>query len=132
MKAAIDAKDCSRLIKPGPTSKPVRRRTDIIREIRDLCDQITREFNPEKIILFGSHAHGTPQWDSDVDPLVIMPFRGRPASQATRIRSRIDTPVALDLLVRTPEQISKRLAMGDFFIAEIMERGKVLYEAHHG
>jgi uncharacterized protein len=118
-------------MKPSRALKSDRRRAAITREIRDLCDQITREFNPERIILFGSHAHGTPRWDSDVDLLVIMPFNGRPASQATRIRSRIDTPVALDLLVRTPDQISKRLAMGDFFISEIMERGKVLYEAHH-
>jgi len=60
-----------------------------------------------------------------------MPFKGRPAAQATKIRSRIDTPVPLDLLVRTPKQISRRLAMGDFFISEIVERGKVVYEAHH-
>ncbi len=127
MKAKIDPKGDSQPMKPGQKPKSARR-TDIVRDIRDLCDQIRREFNPEKIILFGSHARGTPQWDSDVDLLVIMPFKGRPASQASRIRSRIDTPVALDLLVRTPEQISKRLAMGDFFISEIVERGKVLYD----
>jgi predicted nucleotidyltransferase len=102
------------------------------REIRHLCEQIAREFNPEKIILFGSQANGTPDWDSDVDLLVVMPFKGRPARQATRIRNRIDTSVALDLLVRTPDQISERIAMGDLFISGIMERGKVLYEAHHG
>jgi predicted nucleotidyltransferase len=109
--------------------KPRRARTS---EIRHLCEQIAREFNPEKIILFGSQANGRPGWDSDVDLLVVMPFKGRPARQATRIRSRIDTSVALDLLVRTPDQISERIAMGDMFISGIMERGKVLYEAHHG
>ncbi|MEK6321346.1 MAG: nucleotidyltransferase domain-containing protein [Acidobacteriota bacterium] len=101
------------------------------RDIKHLCEKIALEFHPEKIILFGSHAYGKPQWDSDVDLLVIMPFRGRHTRQAIKIRSRIETPVALDLLVRTPEEISKRLEMEDFFIREIVERGKVMYEANH-
>jgi len=100
-------------------------------EIKRLCDQIVREFKPEKIILFGSHAYGKPEWDSDVDLLIIMRFKGRPHQQAVDIRSRIAAPMAIDLLVRTPEEISKRLEMEDFFIREIIERGKVMYEANH-
>lgn len=100
-------------------------------EINKLCEEIAREFRPQKIILFGSHAYGKPEWDSDVDLLVIMPFKGTPHRQAVAIRSRIEAGVALDLLVRTPQQISRRLAMGDSFIREIMERGKVVYEADH-
>jgi hypothetical protein len=30
--------------------------------------------------------------------------------------------------VRTPEEIKQRLEIGDYFMQEIMERGKVLYE----
>ncbi len=100
-------------------------------QIRDLCDQIVREFHPQKIMLFGSYAYGQPSADSDVDLLVIMPFEGSSREQAVKIRSRIDTPIALDLLVRTPEQIAERLAMGDFFIREITEQGRVLYESPH-
>lgn len=100
-------------------------------QIKDLCEQIAREFEPEKIILFGSHAYGKPRWDSDVDLLVVMRFRGNPLQQAIKIRSRIERPVAMDLIVRTPAQISKRLAMEDFFMREIVERGKVMYEANH-
>jgi predicted nucleotidyltransferase len=100
-------------------------------EINKLCKKIAREFRPQKIILFGSHAYGNPEWDSDVDLLVIMPFKGTPHRQAVAIRSRIEAGVALDLLVRTPQQISRRLAMGDSFIREILERGKVVYEADH-
>ena len=102
-----------------------------LNEIKRLCDQIAREFHPQKIILFGSHAYGKPEWDSDVDLLVIMPFRGRHTRQSIKIRSRIETPLAVDLLVRTPEEISKRVEMEDFFIREILERGKVMYEANH-
>ena len=60
-----------------------------------------------------------------------MHFKGRPNRQAVEIRSRIDTPVALDLLVRTPQQVSQRLAMGDTFMCDILERGEVVYEAHN-
>ena len=100
-------------------------------EINNLCDEIAREFRPQKIILFGSHAYWKPEGDSDVDLLVIMPFKGTTHRQAVAIRSRIEAGVAPDLLVRTPQQISRRLAMGDSFIREILERGKVLYEANH-
>jgi len=99
------------------------------KEIRKLCDEIAREYRPEKIILFGSHAYGKPQWDSDVDLLVIMPFKGTPHRQAVKIRSGIKAGMALDLLVRTPQQISQRLRIGDSFMREILERGKIVYEA---
>ncbi|MDQ3650722.1 MAG: nucleotidyltransferase domain-containing protein [Acidobacteriota bacterium] len=104
---------------------------DTSAEIQKLCEQIARDFHPEQIILFGSHAYGTPTPDSDIDLLVVMPFEGRHTQQAIKIRSRIDTPLPLDLLVRTPEQISERLAMGDFFVREIIEMGKVVYEADY-
>jgi predicted nucleotidyltransferase len=100
-------------------------------QITQLCEQIVRAFHPQKVILFGSYAYGQPSLDSDVDLLVVMSFEGSSREQAAKIRSRIDTPVALDLLVRTPGQISERLAMGDFFMREIIEQGKVLYEANH-
>ncbi|MEK6407444.1 MAG: nucleotidyltransferase domain-containing protein [Acidobacteriota bacterium] len=100
-------------------------------QIQRLCDEIVRCFHPERIILFGSYAYGDPSPDSDVDLLVVMPFEGSSREQAARIRSLIDTPLALDLLVRSPNQISERLAMDDFFISEITKQGKVLYEAHH-
>lgn len=106
-------------------------RTTSYGEIQELSEQIGREFQPRRIILFGSHAYGKPAWDSDVDLLVVMHFTGRPNKQAVKIRSRIDTPVAFDLLVRTPKQISQRLAMGDTFMRDILERGKVVYEAHN-
>lgn len=105
-------------------------RTTRYNEIKELSEQIAREFQPRRIILFGSHVHGKPAWDSDVDLLVVMPFQGRPNKQAVKIRSRIDTALPLDLLVRTPEQISRRLAMGDMFMRDILERGRVVYEAH--
>lgn len=100
-------------------------------EIQKLCEQIARDFRPDRIILFGSHAHGTPTPNSDVDLLVVMPFKGRHTQQAIRILNKLNVLTPIDLLVRTPEQVEERLAMGDFFMREILEQGKVMYEATH-
>lgn len=103
-------------------------------QIRHLCDAIAREFHPEKIVLFGSHIYGRPHSDSDVDLLVMMPFEGSPFRQAAVILSHIVRTVGvlpMDLLVRTAEQVRERLQMGDSFMREIIERGRVMYEADH-
>jgi uncharacterized protein len=96
------------------------------RDIRRICNQIAREFRPQRIILFGSYAYGCPTPDSDVDLLVVMPFQGRSTEQAVKISSRLDHRFPIDVLVRTPEELRQRLAWNDFFIREITERGKVL------
>jgi predicted nucleotidyltransferase len=106
-------------------------RTSAGNQIKRLAEQIAREFHPDKIILFGSHAYGRPGPDSDVDLLVIMRFRGRPVRQAIAILNKLNVLIPIDLLVRTPEQVQKRLALGDQFMREILERGKVMYEAHN-
>ncbi len=90
--------------------------------IKDLCEQIVCVADPLKIILFGSYAYGRPTEDSDVDLLVIMPFKGSPHDQAFKIRMQIEAPMALDLLVRTPEFVAKRIEMGDFLMQDIAER----------
>ncbi|MFZ0750219.1 MAG: nucleotidyltransferase domain-containing protein [Pyrinomonadaceae bacterium] len=90
-----------------------------------------RSFKPEKITLFGSHAYGQPDSDSDVDILVVLPFNGKPVRKAIEIRNRVNARLPLDLLVRTPEQVAARLSQNDWFIREIFEKGKVLYEANH-
>ena len=99
--------------------------------IRQLCKRIAHEFKPEKIILFGSHAYGQPTPESDLDLLVVMQFEGDPLEQAVAMLNRLNVLMPVDLLVRTPEQIRHRLEMGDSFMRDILERGKVMYEAHH-
>src|SRR5205823_10985840 len=94
-----------------------------MRVIRRYARHIAEQFHPEKIILFGSRAWGTPHADSDVDLLVVMPARDTTA-QAVRIRSALPAPFPMDLLVRTPAEWEWRLADGDMFIAEIAIRGK--------
>ncbi len=100
-----------------------------IQKIYELRDQIVKHFRPTKIILFGSYAYGQPTEDSDVDMLIIMPFEGRAAHKSAEIATLTHPRFAVDLLVRTPEQVKTRLDLGDFFMREIVENGKVLYEA---
>lgn len=97
------------------------------RAIRRFADEVAERFQPDKIILFGSHAYGTPHADSDVDILVVMPARNE-LDQAMRIRLAVDYHFPLDLLVRTPKNLAWRLADGDCFLKEIIAQGKVLYE----
>ena len=104
---------------------------DVQAQIKSLCKQIVDSFRPQKIILFGSYAYGIPTPNSDIDLLVVMPFEGRVHEQAVKIRKDLNTTMPLDLLVRTPEQVQERVDMEDFFMREIVEQGKVLYEANH-
>jgi uncharacterized protein len=100
-------------------------------QIRAFCQAVARAFHPEKIVLFGSYAYGQPTSGSDVDLLVILPFRGNDVVKAIQIRSRVDAPFPLDLLVRKPRFIAARLHERDMFIELLMTRGVVMYEGQH-
>lgn len=95
----------------------------------DAVRKIASALKPEKIILFGSYAYGKPTPDSDVDLLVVM------ETQKTRKERIVDVslllhprPFPVDILVKTPQEIAFALQQGDFFLREIMEKGKILYE----
>jgi len=98
-----------------------------MRIIRRFARDVVEKFHPDKIILFGSYAYGTPHDDSDVDILVIMPAWHQ-LSKAARIHIDIDPPFPLDIIVRTPKEMKWRLEDGDLFHTEIVLKGKVLYE----
>ena len=106
-----------------------RRRDD--RDERDQGFQQARAelFRPEKIILFGSYAYGNPTEDSDVDILVVMPHKGASYLKASEISTKVRNAFPMDLLVRSPAIIRQRIAWNDFFLREITEKGKVLYDA---
>jgi predicted nucleotidyltransferase len=102
-----------------------------IDRIESLGKRIAKEFRPDRIILFGSYAYGDPTPNSDVDLLVIMPFRGSSARKAAEILTRVDPKFSVDIIVRTESQVRKRVAMDDWFMQEVVARGRVLYEANH-
>jgi predicted nucleotidyltransferase len=101
-------------------------------QIKRYCDAIARAFRPEKIILFGSHAYGRPHRDSDVDVLVIMPDAKRHGRRPSlTIRRKIPAGFPVDILVKEPRDIAERLREGDSLLEEIVNRGRVMYEAGH-
>jgi len=97
--------------------------------IRRFARDVAAKFRPEKIILFGSYAYGSPHDHSDVDILVVMPARS-PLRLAARIENTIDPPFPLDIVVRTPEEMRWRLAEQESFLTEITSKGTLLYEKH--
>jgi predicted nucleotidyltransferase len=97
-------------------------------DIQTLADKIARDFHPDKIILFGSHARGTAGSDSDVDLLVIMPRDGETKhEQAAAIYSKCHPGFPFDVLVRTQEEFEARLKLRDWFMRDIAREGKVLH-----
>ena len=100
------------------------------KDIEATCVDIVREFSPLQVILFGSHAYGTPKEYSDVDLLVVMPVPNSEArQQASEIRERIPRRFSMDLIVRSPEEIVYRISHNDWFFREVTEKGEVLYES---
>ncbi len=99
--------------------------------IRRFARRIAERFHPEKIILFGSYAYGQPHAESDVDLLVVMPAYDV-VNQSIRIEGAFDREFSRDLIVRTPKQIERGLKQDNWFLREIIEKGKVLYEAPNG
>src|SRR5436853_6012796 len=100
------------------------------RDIQLAAMKIARLFRPERIILFGSYAYGHPTGDSDVDLLILVKGK-RVHDRALRIRAAMDFTFPVDLIVRSCDEFEQRIAWGDFFLREIQERGKTLYEAAH-
>lgn len=93
-------------------------------------ERIVRELKPEKIILFGSYAYGTPTPDSDVDLLVVMNTQERsPIKRALPVmRLIVPRPFDTDILVRTPDEVERSRRDGSPFIKEILTKGRILYE----
>jgi len=98
-------------------------------DIRRVVQQIVERFEPQKVILFGSYAHGKPTEDSDVDLLVVMDNEEEPLHTAARISSAIDHPFALDIVVFKPSALEASFKRRGNFATEIMTRGMILYEA---
>src|SRR3989338_1555359 len=100
------------------------------RDIQEITSKIIKEFNPQKVVLFGSHAWGSPKKESDIDLFIVKDDRKKNTREMAIDLERIlsDRDIPLDILVYKPEQITKRLAVNDQFIAKIWRDGKILYE----
>jgi len=104
--------------------------TSVRKIINEIVDRISEGYKPKKVILFGSYAYGEPTEDSDIDLLIIKNTDKRPidrwveVKRILRDRSRM---LPVSPLVYTEKEIEERIAMKDFFVEEIFEKGEVLY-----
>jgi predicted nucleotidyltransferase len=109
---------------------PLEKRSRIpMRTIRAIAGHIAQKFDPEKIILFGSHAYGRPKAWSDVDLLVVMETpKGELETSLEIVHSLPSLAFHVDILARSRAVLEKRKELGDWFLIDITEKGKVLYE----
>ena len=103
-----------------------------MKDIRTVGRRIGREFRPQRVILFGSHARGAAGPDSDVDLLVIAPFEGTGFRQSLKILNQLDLRMPIDLIAYRPEDVQRRYVEGDPLIREAIDHGKVLYAEQDG
>jgi len=100
--------------------------------IQDIVDRLVAEYKPQKIILFGSYAYGNPDRDSDIDLLIIKDTAERFLDRWITVRRILSDPkrmLPLETLILTPGEVARRLTAGDQFIAEILDKGEILYAA---
>ncbi len=98
--------------------------------ITEIVAKLKKEYEPEKIILFGSYAYGKPQEDSDIDLFIIKHTDKRRIDRFVEVKRLIYDParrISVSPLVYTPDEVAQRLAIGDQFIEEVINRGDVLY-----
>ena len=97
-------------------------------EINKLARKIIDNYKPERVYLFGSFAWGKPTKDSDVDLLIIKNTKKKFIQRQLEVRKIINGDLPVDILVKTPKEVEKRLDLGDFFYKDIVFKGKSLYE----
>ena len=100
----------------------------VTHDIDKMVKRLVDRFDPEQIILFGSHARGTAGPDSDVDLLVIMPVSG--SKRAKQIEMRValhDIHVPKDIILVTPDQVAQQRSIVGTIIRPALQEGKVLY-----
>ncbi len=98
-------------------------------EIKEVAERIVREYQPEKIILFGSHAWGEPHEWSDIDLLVVK-NSDKPKLERIRELRRLlfGSSQSLDLLVYTRRELEESINRGrNLFLEDVVRNGVVLY-----
>jgi predicted nucleotidyltransferase len=104
------------------------KRVNVPALIERMVERIVRRFHPEKVILFGSHARGDANADSDVDLLVVMAVVGSKLEQCIAIRQALRfVPVPIDILVTSPEEFAWRREVVGTIEWPAAREGKVLY-----
>ena len=98
-------------------------------QIEQIAGRIVQEFQPKRIILFGSHARGQAGPDSDLDLFIEMETPHRPPERAIAVSSIFGLhPWPMDLLIYTPEEVGRLRGVSGTLLSVIEREGRVLYE----
>ena len=97
--------------------------------ISTMVDRIVGRFQPSRVVLFGSYARGTAIESCDVDLLVVMVDIPDKRQAAVEIRRSLgDLPVSKDIVVTTPDEITRRGHLVGTVLHAALREGKVVYE----
>ncbi len=111
--------------------RPMESRKSINEILTEITDRVRTGYDPERIMLYGSHAYGCPHAGSDIDIFIIKDDADRPIERRLKVRRLlrdIIREVPVSPRVYTPAEVKERLAGEDPFLIEILEKGEVLYE----
>ena len=98
-------------------------------QIEELAGRIGREFGANRIVLFGSYAHGAATDDSDVDLLVVAETSLPPRKRYSAVRRLVaDIPAAFDIIVKTPDEYARSRSVVNTVVYFAEKSGRVLYE----
>ncbi len=97
-------------------------------ELRRIVEVLKRDYEPEKVILFGSLAEGDMHEWSDIDLLIIKKTTKRPIDRILEASRLIKPTIGIDLFVYTPEEFNTLVQEKFSFLTTIARKGKVLYE----
>ena len=96
--------------------------------LQQIVRRIVKAHHPMLIVLFGSQVYGKPRPDSDIDLLVVMKAQGNWWERHQKVSTLFPhRPFGLDAHVYKPEEVVHRLEIGDYFMQDVIERGRVLY-----
>ncbi|MCC7202485.1 MAG: nucleotidyltransferase domain-containing protein [Nitrospirae bacterium] len=102
---------------------------DIEAYLKEAVRKIIDNFNPEKIILFGSYAYGKPTENSDIDLMVVMDTDMKPYERVLPIRKTLKyLGMPKDVIVRTPQEFERFKDIVGTIIYTAAHKGKVVYE----
>ena len=98
------------------------------RTLDRMVKRLVSRFNPDQIILFGSHARGTARPESDIDLLVVLPLRGSKRAKQVEMRVALhDIRAPKDIIVVTPEEVARQRHIVGTIIKPALQEGKVIY-----
>jgi uncharacterized protein len=96
----------------------------------EIIARIVGAVQPDKIILFGSHARGSNNPDSDIDLAVVVSGNIHRRKTAQKIyMSLIGLGRPVDVIVLKPEDMERYKNSAGVIIPQVLEEGKELYVA---